>query len=235
MFSHDYGDYPSSTPEPYPGETGSYSVQGSHRLALAMFGRDRQGCPRSGQADSVYGKYYTPDGTSATPDVGTSNWGTTDAFRTPRRMPYIDPNGFYLCKDNSKSFFAYMWLICDRFSRRKSDEITLGESYAGRNVILYYKARPSGDNAWEIYNVAHNNLIQGITDWTTPNYRKDPFYWGTRGSADNGAVADGGIINASAQVGFIFPPHNKETFLLISAGYDGLFFTEDDIGNWNKK
>jgi len=34
--------------------------------------------------------------------------------------------------------------------------------------------------------------------------------------------------------GEVYKPHNPESFLLISKGYDGVYGTEDDIVNWNK-
>lgn len=233
MFSGDYDRYPDSNPENY-GSDSRGLVQGAHRMTMAMIGRDRLGCP-SQRGDSVGAVYYYQSGTNA-PQPDTDLWGTGSTKKAYRRGTYIDPNGFYIADDNSVAGMRYMPLVCDKFSRGNNDPIppATGEKYEyeGRNVILYYRARPGPDNVSDIYTVDHNYRIVGMAwDSLSSSTRNDHFFWGVHGSYGN---PRGGIVNVSGKVGEIYPPFRPDTYLLISAGPDNQYFTEDDVVNWNK-
>jgi prepilin-type N-terminal cleavage/methylation domain-containing protein len=253
MFNSDFGYYPDSGRQEYVKSSGDALVQGSHRLFFSMVGRDQLGCPSQNPSD-VNAYYYTKDGTFNAKDSGgnsnvitadDSNFGEigTAVKKTQRKGPYVETNGLTVLKDQSNSNFNFMNLLCDKFGKFTDPAIT--QDFSGRNVILYYKADPSKDGAIsadEKYVGSYQALDNGIitktyptsaTDWLTLTDSMKQFYWGRDGDPTN-HVTKGGIINLAAKVGNTYPPFNKETYLLISAGPDGEYFTDDDIVNWNK-
>ncbi|MFA5863582.1 MAG: prepilin-type N-terminal cleavage/methylation domain-containing protein [Phycisphaerae bacterium] len=238
IFKADFGDYPDSSRSTWgasdPDSQGS--IQGAHRLVFALLGRDQLGCPTS-NSDKYDGVYYTDSGAAV---YDASLWGTGTRIKTPRRGPYIDPLGFNVANDNTttSATSTYVWLLCDKFDKKQNQPIQAVADYGSRNIILYYKAANNGDNVSKIYNPHDNAKITIGEAANAANLPADnltatlwsPFLWGQLGTDSN--PKPGGIVNTQATVGAIYQPYKKESYLLISAGYDGIFFNDDDVTNW---
>ena len=256
MFKTDFGYYPSSVPQSKTGvdavdenavrSATEADIQGAHRLAFALLGRDQQGCPAKRATpppptdddvnygpDSIAGVYYstTPDGSFTGKPVATlASWGDVDE-KTARKGPYIDPKGFGIVKD--KTFgLDYVFLLTDKYDKRVQDPVALKPDYANHSVILYYAANERG---------------KYLADTTLPNAKvtgRDYIYF----SQDNEVIAKQSFKGATeadyeenffafindekAKVGNTYRPVNPESFLLISRGYDGIYGTDDDVTNW---
>lgn len=240
----DFGAYPSSLPQTVDGvdadadrqNTGAnHVVQGFHRLAFAMIGRDRLGCPAKAGAtetthglphdssntrpDSITGWYYSSNpagGFTGTYRPYSSTYWAAD-YKTPRKGPYVNPEDFPVIND--ASIDDYVPVLCDKMNKQ-NDNIT------DRSIILYFAANPRGvriggnpttSEKWlqQQYFLRDNWAIDRDSDYTTLQRQ----FWDF-------------IRNPKAAIGNDDISHNRETYLLISPGLDGTYFTPDDIKNW---
>jgi prepilin-type N-terminal cleavage/methylation domain-containing protein len=263
MFKNDFGYYPSSVPQDTDGNTAdglranadvtNTPVDGAHRLAYALVGRDLMGCPakkfvpatastKDFGPDSVAGVYYTSGTNAGTFNVTVSNivasssWGNDIDQKTTRKGPYIDPKGFGFVQDTTIDS-KYAPLITDKYDKRTDDSITRVENYTNHSPILYYAANERG-----------KYLYSGTT-YTTDTASAVNIYYpqdnerivcaGSAASATanfkNGYTNQNFftfIEDTKALVGTTHRPVNPESFLLISRGFDGVYGTEDDVTNW---
>ena len=249
MSKGDFGHYPSSVPQTVDGREGradsadsEFVVQGSHRLAFALMGRDKFGCPREEvkgpdgrvhRPDGITGYYYTKASGEAKagsfdsePVQDTTKWGG-EGQRTPRRNPYVNFEGLTVIEDRFVTGGtvspSYVWLLCDKYDRRKGEPISGRSDYAVHSPILYYAADTTPGEGKSPYHVEDNARIAAgqKASW----------------NAHAGGAAEGFqafIEDASASDAGRRVPHNPDSFLLISAGADGVFGTEDDIVNWEQ-
>jgi prepilin-type N-terminal cleavage/methylation domain-containing protein len=270
MFKTDFGYYPSSLPQNTNGvdaaanRTGATvaatPVEGAHRLAMAMLGRDQLGCPaKRGPAgtahglpnansnpgpDSFMGYYYsaTPNGalSGANLDylgVGDTDWGHPD-YKTARKGPYIDPKGFNIVKDESFAIDSgddFVRVLSDRYDKRGTEEITEEADYESHSVILYYAANERGKYLYR--GTASTDYL--VNDPDNIYYYQDNQRIATGGSTNtqfkdgyNAANFCDYLDDDKAVIGTTHRPVNPESFLLISKGEDGIYGTDDDITNW---
>ncbi len=266
MFKSDFGYYPTSLPQTSDGvnindNRDNYTsvdpeITGSHRLAFALMGRDKLGCPAKTGAtwqvgghdvdtdpDSVTGWYYStsPDGsfegTWEGPDD--ADWGSP-GHKTARKGPYINPEGFSVVADETMNLGTsstnppddYVWLLCDKYNK-KTDPITATSQYQNYSMILYYKANDRGK-------YLRNNGSGGTNDNDQIYYFEDNRVL-TPDSRFKDVNGDGHINeedffdfiqDKNASIGNFDMPHNRESFLLISPGWDNTYGTDDDIVNW---
>jgi len=236
-------------------------VQGAHRMVFALLGRDKLGCPakkgeRAGTSsglpdantdpsvDSLTGWYYSanPDGTFTDADGNKPEWkGPADAEwgnfdnKTARKGPYINPEGFIVVKDTSVDSDG-VWVLCDKYDRRKGEDITdpTKKDYQDHSIILYYAAseRAKGIDMENAGYTARDNIYfyednQIITEAGTGQFRDV--------NGDNDFKDDfwNFIEDKEAGIGNVRRPHNPESFILISRGWDGLYGSDDDIVNWS--
>ena len=151
---------------------------------------------------------------------------------------YQPPNGLANTTDTS----FYPLVLCDVFAKKRSSAATAGAKKKTGMPILYYRA--------------HTNFIQQKYD-DTNGIADDIYYYPDNydllacGSADdptaatlhpleqvNGGAADlqnfeQMILNTSIQS--IKRPYRAGSYILISAGKDGLYGTGDDVTNFNKE
>lgn len=187
--------------------------------------------------DKIYGPYYNPDAKGETM--------TTVAWNGPA------------IKENQQMVFA------SRFARETPPALPtmpaggLPETGA---PILYYRAAPSHTDkdlngvidAWDIFNYRDNfpitDAAASATNADTYNNStigtRHPLYASSNGSVD----VDATIVPAqritdpdSNDFGISRPftsspeiPYNATSFILISPGPDGLYFTEDDVTNFRQ-
>ena len=218
----DYGDYP---PQP---ESGDYC--GAQILAEALVGWDMLGFhPESAwQADGI-AIYETTDDNLDQRKGPYLDIATANVFRLGTSAPG-EPDGLF---DNLTPPAANTFVICDSFGAKK---ISLG---SGTNVtvikagtpILYYKANTSsnmmGDVEYEFrrYDVTDNEFLYSMGHLTKPAKQHllitypDSFY-----------NSDYKIINP--KITSKVWPYRPDSYILISAGPDGLYGTGDDITNF---
>jgi type II secretory pathway pseudopilin PulG len=236
IFSGDneYGSYPPSNAQDEDGQ----EYCGAMKLCEAMVGQDLAGFhPLSHfradcTTDGTF-KLYANNPTAAplSPDTQTN--------LKARRGPFLQPdsaNAYRLGQlyEDTGDFSGDLFVLCDVYNRVRNRD-------TGRGIgmpILYYKAHTSntihdpngslpivGDDAGYIYNYTDNDklvLLPPPFDPTGTHPMGDAarnFYDLTRND------------KVTIQSGW---PYRPNTYILISAGFDGLYGTDDDIFNFEK-
>ena len=222
-FKNDYGDYPRSD-WPLPQAPGS-DYCGAQKLAEALVGWDLLGFhPKSDFRSNGYN-----DDRVLIYDVN------NPIFFDQRRGPYLELATFDAFRLGNISirypglFFdtrplaPNTFVLCDVFGARK---ITLsnGKTVKAGAPILYYRANTSGKTIREIYNVQDNDAIVQVKQQadnkehplTRPGGQFQYFYEYIRDP------------KYSARPW----PYRRDSYILISAGVDGLYGTGDDIRNF---
>jgi prepilin-type N-terminal cleavage/methylation domain-containing protein len=250
-FKNDYGDYPPSHGYDSSGVPDYSRYCGAQTLAEALVGWDLLGFhPRSAWREDGKDK----DNNMVYLD-GTESAAVREKNLKERRGPYLElatSNVFRLGNsspsaedglfDSVGTFNKDTYVICDVFTIRR---MTLGSGNAAKagTPILYYKANTSSkifdpntaavpqDNAKNIYNAYDNFYLIDILKSVTVD--------GSAGKAHplGGATKnlykpdhEGGI--RDSKITTIPWPHRPDSYILISAGADGLYGTSDDIRNF---
>ena len=223
-FKNDYGDYPPSNWTPAE-LTGDYC--GAQKLSEALLGWDLLGFhPKSA---------WRSDGLDANGGNGTYDPAHTrdsDGDGVPdtlneRKGPYLETATVSAFKlgdlFRSGQLAPETYVMCDVFTWKK---IVLpdGSTTKTGTPILYYRADTSKKLIRDIYNVLDNDaLVQMKVEM---DRKIHPL-----GSADNqyeffyNSIQDPKI---EARVW----PYRPDSYILISAGADGLYGTSDDITNF---
>lgn len=229
-FKNDYGDYPPS--ERFSHITGVDDYCGAQKLAEALLGWDLLGFhPDSAwRADGL-----DIDGGPLTYDPPTPGHASLD----DRVGPYLDlatRNAFRLWQlfgADIPQLNADTFVICDVFDvPERRIMLANGKAVTPGTPILYYKANTASkqmiiDDYDEfennIYNIRDNGILVGlgkIKDGTIhPLWEPDVFYSMDRGIIDPKVTAR-------------IWPYRPDSYILISAGADGLYGTGDDIRNF---
>ena len=242
-FRNDYGDYP---PSAWDAQYGNYYA--SQRLAEALVGRDGLGFHSSSQ--------FWEDGTADVDGNGTQDviYGDPSGYtaETPsenlaaRKGPYLELESANAVKLSDMGLFAMMpatffdtFVLADMYKQVKHQ--TTGKQTG--MPILYYRANKMKiDNDWTDYQV-----IAGVGHWPNNTYDlgdslcanfgliQIPAPSGQRhfnGDVPGNASA---FYNAIANPNFTNParPYRTESFILHSAGPDGLYGTTDDMFNFD--
>lgn len=240
FFRDYYGDYPDSAVLPSP-TAGGNLICGSQHLVEGVFGRDLKGFdPKS--------TWYAPDDRSDTEIYANSEKGSTaeeiEASKNRREGPYLELKkelAVYMIEQiykpdidlysgpvYSSASGSMAPVITDVFVK-KSIEVNSKKIKVGPPV-LYYKA-DSSSRLWPvtpdasmvgqyIYNFEDNdpivqlNLMDDLN--TEHELDMDKFYE----MVTNPKLRYDG-------------PHNPNTYILISAGWDGIYGTKDDVKNFN--
>ena len=155
------------------------------------------------------------------------------ALRESRKGPFLqaeNANAWRLVdiygKGNTGPFAEDAFVLCDVFARQRP-----GGNKTGM-PILYYRANSSGtahdvvnpDNPQNIYRYTDNQTlillgVPGMPGETHPLADPKRFYLNTQNRK----------VRAKSE------PYRRDTFILISAGLDGLYGTADDICNFDWK
>ena len=217
-FKNDYGDYPPSDWS-LPPEPGS-DYCGAQKLAEALLGWDLLGFhPKSdfrsnGRNDDGYFIYDANDPVFFDQRKGPYlELATTSAFRLGDLFrPY--PTG---------PLAPNTLVICDVFGTRKI-MLANGEAVRAGAPILYYKANTSDKTIRGIYRASDNDALVVVKQ-----------------EAD---VKEHPLARPASQFQFFYDyirdpkidarawPYRPDSYILISAGADGLYGTGDDIRNF---
>jgi prepilin-type N-terminal cleavage/methylation domain-containing protein len=215
-FRHDYGDYPPSTA--YSDGLLAPDYSGGQKLAEALLGRDLLGFHPQSNWNAIDPTFYGP----ATVDERKGHYlelGTASAFKLVDLFVDATP----LAPDTH--------VMCDVFGVK---EIVLG----GRKVkagtpILYYRANTSSKTIsldepaeWKfnIYDYEDNVRLINVVD-------DDPIMGTGHPLDDNPAFFYGEYIR-DPKIAALPWPYRPSSYLLITAGKDGLYGTTDDITNF---
>jgi hypothetical protein len=224
LFNCEFDRYPPSDAN----DAGRLPYCGAMKLAEALMGQDLLGL----HSDSIFRR----DGLDAAgmrlypPDINAPPPRLRDASLKARKGPFLPvetANAFRLVdiygKGKTGPFPEDTLVLCDTYKRKRPSGKKTGMP------ILYYRANRAGkahdvndpDNPQNIYSYKDNDALVHLGVPDDPNAvhpLADPkrFYLNTRNDR----------VGAPAQ------PSRKESFILISAGWDGLYGTADDICNF---
>ena len=235
-FKNDFGDYP---PSSWIGTLTDYS--GVQMLTEALLGKDLLGFHRSSQ--------FRSDGTiDGTPLTQLYPLNPTDDNLNERRGPYLElatTNVFRLGNisnakpglfNNTGTLLAPdTFVICDVFAVKRVT-LTSGKAVKAGTPILYYKANtlfknitdPSYDQ--RIYNVYDNDALVSLKKVDTG--ADHPLELSQNSEKLYDYDSNGGIKDPKASTATRSWPYRPDSYILISAGADGLYGTSDDIHNF---
>ena len=220
LFNHEFDGYPPSDAV----DTIGQPYCGAIKLCEAVMGQDLLGF----HPDSVFGA----DGMDATGQKDlypqTPDQNNLRARRGPF-MPAGNARPFQLrhVYANFAPFDGDSWVLCDTYAEKRATGRETGMP------ILYYKANPANsahdlnnpDNPQNIYNYGDNHALVGLgvpgrQSREHPLFR-DPnvFYEMTR----------------NYKIRIQSRPFRADSYILLSAGKDGLYGTEDDIGDFDMR
>ncbi len=224
-FRNDYGDYPPSNWMAPPPTAGAIDYCGAQKLAEALLGRDLMGFhPKSDWTATNLTFYPAPP-----PPQNLEE----------RKGPYLElatTNAFKLGDLYGPALTASplnpdTFVICDSFGVKKIT-IAPGQTAKAGTPILYYRAdtasktiEPPAAPFQRIYNIFDNvplaSQLMSIADSTQAHQLGNPatmqvFYDYIR----------------DLKVTARFWPYRPDSYILISAGADGLYGTKDDICNF---
>ena len=229
-FEIDFKEYPDS------GATDATGAQycGAMKLAEAMAGQDGLGFnPNS--------KFTADDGSGTAAlyprPAPSMSWPSWYEENLRNRREFLEAKDVQICSLDDLyasapgfTFTNEVALLCDVF--RSVTNLTTSKRMG--MPILYYKADSSKlvhdvnnpDNPDNIYNYKDNHeLLKLGLPWDTTT--KPPLY---QASGPEGQVFYEKTLDKSALP--IERPHNKDSYILISAGWDGIYGTRDDVFNF---
>jgi type II secretory pathway pseudopilin PulG len=260
-FKNDYSDYPPSHGNDYSSSppVADYYYTGAQTLAEALVGWDLLGFhPKSAWRQDGRDKN---GGTNESYLVLTSGTpAEKDANLRERRGPYLEratANVFRLGNSPGADDGLFRtipgtlykgYVICDVFGVRR---LTIGSKPVKAGTpILYYKANTASKtfdpNAADlpstheglIYNAYDNFYLMGLQSVTADGSFGTPHPLGAaRKNLFKADYGEDGIygIRDSKMTTTTLPngwPHRPDSYILISAGVDGLYGTSDDIRNF---
>jgi prepilin-type N-terminal cleavage/methylation domain-containing protein len=221
-FRNDFGDYPES-------DNLANDYCGAQKLSEAMVGYDLFGVHPNTEFKSD-GKWTT----GPTPQEYTA---TDAANLKARKGPYIEVEKAGAVKldalySNPSPLTAATYVLTDTFKKKnvQSPDKKFGMP------ILYYKAKVNkiehaqgaSDNIYDFDN--NKALCYTLTapwDGAPTTVLNDTQFYG------DDYIANKNTDNPAASSTYL--PYNKDSFILISAGKDGLYGTDDDIFNFDKE
>jgi prepilin-type N-terminal cleavage/methylation domain-containing protein len=247
-YKNDFGQYPRSNgygmtdadvdPNKY-----DYQYSGVQTLAEAMFGQDLMGF----NPNSVY--KYTGLNSNDTNDCYPPNPSKANIDR--RKGPYLDktsigvfgPNDVFTQTELSNNTIRkYGYMICDTFTTQ-SKKIN-GKTYKIGAPILYFRANPSAPRTQQfIATASSDEIVKNIYNYRDDylflkaaynhNIKNNKFYDATLTeeiiNRFFGFISDPIIPAATGTYG---RPVHPDSYILISAGSDGIYGTKDDICNF---
>jgi type II secretory pathway pseudopilin PulG len=226
-FEIDFKEYPSSSAEDANGN----SYCGAMRLAEAMAGQDGLGFNPDSKFTANDGSGQTELYPRPAPALPLPDWYVENLRN---RKEYLEAKDVQICSladlySPATGFTPAdkIALLCDVF--RSVKNLTTGKRMG--MPILYYKADSSKlvhdvnnpDNPNNIYNYKDNHDFLNLgLPWDTST--KPPLY------QNNGKIFYEKTLDKSTLP--IQRPHNKDSYILISAGWDGIYGTRDDVFNF---
>jgi len=243
LFHGEFDDYPPSDAQDTAAPPVDYC--GAMKLAEAMVGQDLLGLHpssvfrsdgRNPALPAPYDDLY-PSSLDLTTPVHVEN---VRARKGPY-LPVENANAYRLKNlygpGNTALLFEDLFVLCDVYTRVRHRE-------TGKKVgmpILYYKADtskvlhdPNSPGTDNIYNYNDNiELVDLDLPWDTAH--QHPMASG--GQTPDGVVPRPEIFyekTKNEKVAAIDRPYRPDSYILISAGFDGLYGTDDDVFNFER-
>ena len=238
-FKSDYGDYP---PSNFSGAVGTL-YEGAQKLAEALVGWDLMGFhPKSA---------WTWDGKELPPGIAPIYDSSSTTNLDERKGPYLElakanvfrlgntVNGPGLFNNTGPDLAPDTYVLCDSFGAKNLifNNGTKTEIVTAGTPILYYKAN-TNSKAWfgptwpddRIYNCYDNQALLDLKKMTN-NSIKHPL---GGDDASFPSMGHGAFYRylTDPKVTATPWPYNSDSYILISAGADGLYGTADDITNF---
>lgn len=229
-FNVEEEDYPDSKVLPGPGQANCST--GAHRLAEALVGRDLQGFDpfstwdaQADQAQPIYGRGGAP-AVAASLDRRKGPYLSLDDIGAFQISELYGPTNQVYDGSNQA---APAPVLTDAY-RVKTVVLPNGKIAKSGSPILYYKANVSSNILFDtqnpsrgIYNYQDNEALLGLGQILDPTEQHplltpQNFY----------STITNPQIRPSVR------PYNQDSFILISAGFDGLYGTRDDVVNFRK-
>jgi prepilin-type N-terminal cleavage/methylation domain-containing protein len=255
MFYNDYDNYP---PSERTGSPPEYTC-GAQKLAEALVGCDLQGYDPVSNFDLV----NTDNNPNAYAIAGKNGATQQDEDQSlARRMgPYLQIDERTRAVDLERLFGVggtgdlYPGgnpankeigpVLCDIYIKKKValDPATPGDTVTVGAPLLYYKSSRSSHKFdtnlpnGNIYNSEDNQNLIDLGNLRLPLAQRSnsDHHFGTEyeegGKRGMGIFYDA-ITNPAIKVGI--RPYNPQTYIIISAGHDGIYGTRDDIANFGK-
>jgi len=234
VYESDFDEHPDSSALDADGK----AYCGAMKLGEVMAGQDGLGFHLDSRL-TIDGK--GADGTDLYPAGLSSPYDATETENLRSRKEYLERKYIQLCSlvdlyETPGTTFSEpndVALLCDVFRSVRSQT-------TGRKMgmpVLYYRAdtsRMSHDianpaNADNIYNYLDNQDFLAI-GWDSDT-KEPPLYEGISGVA--GQVFYENTLNkVLEEESNILRPYNKDSYILISAGWDGIYGTKDDVYNF---
>ncbi|MCF7958970.1 MAG: type II secretion system GspH family protein [Phycisphaerae bacterium] len=226
VFKVDMGDYPDSKPFQWGG--GSATDVGAHILAEAVFGYDKLGYQKNHF-------YAVADGTTG---VRAGTPIDANGSETSRFGPYIEADNIRIGTMNETAPPAgYALTAAQQLVWETNSHPVIFDDFSKDfpMPLLYYKANTRGRVIDDIYRYDDNAEITDVNDmfkqpftkYIAGNLKCFPSYvWNPKtGAGANEALR---LNDPAAR------PFKKESFILMSAGIDGSYGTDDDINNFTR-
>ena len=243
LFNNEFDGYPPSDMTSDP--SGDFSC-GATKLCEAMMGWDLLGF----HTDSV----FRADGTAPDPVTGNDRFLYDPTDLASRKGPFLPLENASANKlgdiyGNGKvaPFLADSRVLCDVFTRRLDSGEKLGMP------ILYYKANPTNalhlydvagtqymppdetNNLGNIYNYWDNNALVGLGKPWEASGAPHKLFEDPQANPPEGPGLRFYINTRNEAIKSPWRPYKAETYILISAGYDGEYGTADDLCNYEWK
>jgi prepilin-type N-terminal cleavage/methylation domain-containing protein len=230
-YKNDQGDYPESEAYTY----NDYS--GAQKLVEALFGWDLIGFHPN--TDWTSTGLCVTSGKNAQ-DSYDPKRDRNDGSLYERKGPYVDPakSSLFMIGDifnNYNPLNPDTYVLCDGFGTTKKVTLMPGKSANAGSPILYYKANTQYktiDNGFtnkRIYN-PDDNMSVVLAKWDLDGKKSDKHL--LRNPAGTFDYFYNYISDPRATTGVRRWPYNPEGFILISAGSDGEYGTDDDVTNF---
>ena len=239
MFRNEFDGYPDSGPLDGSTPAGGVPYCGAMKLAEAMMGQDLLGF----HPDSRFRSDGTIDGTAAT-DLYTA---LTEKQRKENVYLPLEQANAYKLGDiyaTPAPFVPDLFVLCDEYKRIAN--LTTGKRIG--MPVLYFKANTSnsrheptdlpviGDDKGQIYNYLDNDeLVKLGMPWNPTAAHP----MASTGTTPEGVAADPSIfymetLNQKIASMTMKKPYRADSFILMSAGFDGQYGTPDDVFNFDE-
>jgi prepilin-type N-terminal cleavage/methylation domain-containing protein len=249
LYKNDFGQYPPSHGYGdtfFTNDYNDYTYSGSQTLAEAMVGYDLFGV----HPDTVYSADGC-DNSSPTPLLLYTADPNTKLL-AKRKGPYLDRANIGVFRASQvfnaiTSLNSARYMICDTFTTQ--NKRINGKRYKIGTPVLYFRANASALNTqlipdssgWaphqnNIYNYFDNYGVIKTGRLPTNGEKDHKFFEATAPFPDGSTfyhyISDPMIPPSATPVGNCGRPVKPDSFILISAGADGIYGTKDDICNF---
>jgi type II secretory pathway pseudopilin PulG len=234
-FKNDYGDYPPSNWVLPPAAGSDYC--GAQKLAEALVGWDLLGF----HPDSA----WRADGLDAAGGPLTYEPPNPGPLSLDKRKgPYLELAtattyrlGNLFARTGTGPLAPNTFVLCDAFGATK---VTLanGKTVTAGSPILYYRANTSAKTIRGIYNVSDNDALVAVKEqadgkthplgsgpYPAPFRNQAEFFYGDLNAVGAAYIEDPKVTARPW-------PYRPDSYLLVSAGPDGIYGTSDDVRNF---